>query len=274
MATVPGNATAVLISNEEFEWRVLHASRISHPALRVRRTAPMNESHPSNQQTQITSSVLFGLALITFQGRICIRICTRRKLHLDDYVLSFAVISLTVATAIALENSYLFYLIGATYQSPELISSPAIVPWLDDLHPANSRKILDLFSVSFWTALYCVKFCYFAFFRPLVRHSSRLRVYYWGCAIFSVAGYAATLGECFHFHRKRRYDGVGGNGNGNGSEDQYIALVRFTIVTGLLDIVSDLTSKLRSFSCPFYQKTRVHPRQRAHREHNTDPLHP
>ena len=70
-----------------------------------------------------------------------------------------------------------------------------------------------------------------------------------------MVGYAATLGQSLHFHQKDQhlYVKVGGEGgNRDRHEDPYRALVVFTIITCLLDIISDFMSKFHPFCSLFF----------------------
>lgn len=193
---------------------------------------------------------MFGLAITCFIGRICIRVYTRRRLFLDDFVLSVAVAALIFATVTALRHSFYMYLVSMMFLAPELIATTPFFSYLDVLEssPINFGYA-DRIAVAQWTAIYGVKFCFFAFFGPLIVRPLRyLKIYYWACLAFTVGCYAVSLYEIFYFHKfDKMYRALplGATAQPDQiAEDIYVPLVGFTTALCILDIFSDLMSKL------------------------------
>lgn len=103
----------------------------------------------------------------------------------------------------------------------------------------DSPGFRNAFSVMNWTTIFSVKFCFFAFFHPLIRHLRGLTIYYWISVVFSVLGYGFCCSEAFVFNKYA-------NDHHNIIFDSWYDLsIAYTISVTIFDCVSDLMSTLR-----------------------------
>lgn len=166
---------------------------------------------------------------------------------MDDYILTAGVGGLVYATVTIIQHSFYPYLVGIIFLAPELIATIPFFSYVDVLMSSPKFRYPDQLAVAQWTAVYGVKLCFFAFFKPLVSRLRRLTVYYWACLVFTVGCFAVSVYEVFYFHR---YEGefravpMGASAQGRRMDtDIYLPLVGFTTALCLLDILSDLMSR-------------------------------
>ncbi|KAF2475929.1 uncharacterized protein BDR25DRAFT_253574 [Lindgomyces ingoldianus] len=179
MAGVNVTAMAMALTPEqiaETEWSIENTGRIT--------------AH----DFKIAIGVLFGLAALTCTGRIFIRLFSRRRLYLDDAFLIFALTSLVGGTAILYKRIHMIYLeFSVLRQDP--VASLLAFEQMDELFQQSKWQLAYL--PFLWTAIFAVKWCYFAFFYPLLRAMARSIVYYYWLAIaFSVVSWLfLVIGE-------------------------------------------------------------------------------
>ncbi|KAI1855548.1 hypothetical protein JX266_000413 [Neoarthrinium moseri] len=121
--------------------------------------------------------LLFGLAALAFFGRIVIRIWSRRRIFLDDGILTLSFVCLVAATAIFYRRARVIYMVFALLRGDavaSLIASQEIADVFDQMNWSFS------YITFLWTAIFMVKLCYFAFFHTLIRSMPKaLTRYYW-----------------------------------------------------------------------------------------------
>lgn len=186
-------------------------------------------------------SILFALAMVCFVARLCIRLHTRRRLFLDDCILIVAVGAL-IGFTIGIYHDLLFiYVTNTILHSPETVMTTAILKWLEDLGGRIRRKSTYLILFQ-WTPIYGAKFCFFAFFHPLLRSSHKVRIYYWACLGFTIAAFAASIAE--YPIRTKLLGNVSAQHVANrddlASASQEAKLM---IAITILDVIGDLMSK-------------------------------
>jgi hypothetical protein len=127
---------------------------------------------------------LFGLAVICFVGRMLIRLCSHRRLFLDDGFLIFGFLCLTSGTAMLYKRMRLVYLMLAVIRGNPIASLMAS-QHIGDLFEQSKWQVA--YMLFLWTAVFAVKWCYFAFFYPFLRSLTKGFVYFYRFAIiFSV----------------------------------------------------------------------------------------
>ena len=170
-----------------------------------------------------------------FVGRITIRLVTRKRLFLDDYLLIAAFSTLCAATVILHKTLMLLMISSAIPQAPELMRTSAIQPWISKLNdkalPRNTYVCLA------WTTIFMVKFTFFAFFRPLIRSFRCLNIYYWCCLGFTIMAYGLSLSEGFVINRFNEWPTEAPHRN------WYKVGLAMIIAIALADIISDAMSK-------------------------------
>ena len=131
--------------------------------------------------TQATSSVFFGLAIVTAIVRIGVRLYYFRKFFTDDYFLLLALASL-----IACQYLYL------TVTVPGIVN---LIPEMSKSHmhtnPEEKAKQLELSNVAqmlIWVTVFAVKFSFLFHFRQLIERVPWLRAWWW-----TVFGICLTL---------------------------------------------------------------------------------
>ncbi|RAH69472.1 uncharacterized protein BO66DRAFT_471976 [Aspergillus aculeatinus CBS 121060] len=142
-------------------------------------------------QFKIAIGVLLGLAFLSFSGRIFIRLFTRRRLYLDDGFLILAFICLCVVTAMLYLRVQIVYILFGVLSGDSAAYALAIKHY--DKLLEQSKWQLGYITL-LWTVVFSVKWCYFAFFYPLLRNVSRKLIWYYRFAIvFSVASWIAIV---------------------------------------------------------------------------------
>ena len=107
--------------------------------------------------------------------RIGIRLHTRSRLHLDDFMLLFACICLVAATALLYHGTVAIYFAEQLALNPKQLASvsaatpvnPMAVETLLDQLVLFQRIIWSYLALT-WTAIFAVKFAFLVFFRRLV----------------------------------------------------------------------------------------------------------
>lgn len=133
---------------------------------------------------KVALGVLFGLATLSFFGRITIRLASRRRLFLDDGFLTLAFVCLIGGTAILYERIHMIYLEFSVLRGDQIAALLAFQQ-MDNLFEQSKWQLAYLLFL--WTAIFAVKWCYLAFFYPLLRSmSKKLMYYYWFSVVFSI----------------------------------------------------------------------------------------
>ncbi|KAJ5549202.1 hypothetical protein N7513_006436 [Penicillium frequentans] len=127
------------------------------------------------------TSIVFALACASFIARISLRLITRRRLYLDDGLLFFAFACLCGASGIMFKRLRVVYLEFAVLSGLESAYSLAYED-MGNLVAQNTWEVAWL--VLCWTAIFAVKWCYFAFFYPLLRNMSTRFTWYYRVGIF------------------------------------------------------------------------------------------
>ncbi|KAH7139566.1 hypothetical protein B0J11DRAFT_46897 [Dendryphion nanum] len=156
-----GSTNLTSMSDGEFRQRITNAGRINIITLLV------------------TVTSLTSVALCCFIGRIALRLATRRRLFLDDAFLFLAVSCLCGCMSIVHANAFFTFLSNAKVYAPELLKTTAYIHYKSTLGSSVKRR--NALAVLSWTTIYSVKFCFYAFFQPLLRHLKKLYRYYWVC---------------------------------------------------------------------------------------------
>ena len=125
--------------------------------------------------------------------RLALRIFTRRKLFLDDYILLFGLACLGAATGLVYSFSQLIFLSNAV----RLDST--VFPTLDETNQLiNSLKIIDSFLALIWTTTFAVKLSFLVFFKQLIeRVSKKITIYYWVVVVFTIVTWMFLVSEAF-----------------------------------------------------------------------------
>ncbi|KAL3478466.1 hypothetical protein BJX99DRAFT_245448 [Aspergillus californicus] len=150
---------------------------------------------------RISVASLFGFAALVFFGRILIRLLTRKRLFLDDAFLILSFLCLCAGTVILILRNDREYLVFALLREDPRAYSVALVN-MGQVY-AESKWHLAYMTV-LWTSVFAVKWCYLAFFRPLLQNMSRYLVwYYWATIGLSIAswifiGVGEQVTSCSH----------------------------------------------------------------------------
>lgn len=128
-----------------------------------------------------------------FIMRLALRIFTRRRLYLDDYILFFGLACLTAATYLVYSFSHLIFLSNAVRLDP------LVAPTLSETTKLiNSLKIIDSFLALIWTTTFAVKLSFLVFFKQLIeRVSKKITIYYWVVVGVTILTWMFLVSEAF-----------------------------------------------------------------------------
>ena len=136
------------------------------------------------EHIQIAIGILSGLAVLCLLLRIFIRLVSRRRLFLDDSFLIFGFVCLIGGTVILYKRLYMIYLEFSVLAGDPTASLLAFQQ-TDELFEQSKWQLAYLLFL--WTSIFAVKWCYFAFFHPLLRAMWKWIIfYYWFAIIFSI----------------------------------------------------------------------------------------
>jgi hypothetical protein len=121
----------------------------------------------------VVAGILFGIALVSFVGRISIRLFTQRRLYTDDGFLVVALACLCAGTVMLYERIEIIYLTSAVLQNNHTALQIAVQ--MDNFYDPKWQCYI----FTLWTTVFAVKWCYFAFFHPFLQAMSN-----WKCFIF------------------------------------------------------------------------------------------
>ncbi|GAT23816.1 similar to An02g10960 [Aspergillus luchuensis] len=134
----------------------------------------------TQRQYGIAVGIFFALAALSFLGRIFIRLFTRRRLYLDDAFLSFAFTTLLIGTVLGFLRAYTIYFQMAALEG----NVDALLFLASHLEEhAKDYGFNIAFIVLLWTTVFSVKWCYLAFFHPLLVGMSRWFILYYRCTV-------------------------------------------------------------------------------------------
>ena len=142
---------------------------------------------------QIVTGVSCVLAVLAVAGRLAIRVYTRRRLFLDDFLVIFGLGCLCTATALSYHTTRTLPL-GEVYQrySDIVISAEQNQSLLSDMKYAASVFCLV------WTTTFAVKFSFLVLFWQLLQRVSKwLTRYYWVVVGTCVISWLFVISEPF-----------------------------------------------------------------------------
>ncbi|PYI01174.1 hypothetical protein BO78DRAFT_391341 [Aspergillus sclerotiicarbonarius CBS 121057] len=130
----------------------------------------------TQSQYAIAIGVFFGIAVLSFLGRIFIRLFTRRRLYLDDGLLSFAFATLLAGTVLGYLRAYTIYTELAALEGD--ITAILVIGSNLSAHGQDFGYNIAFIGL-LWTTVFAVKWCYLAFFHPLLVGMSRWFIFYY-----------------------------------------------------------------------------------------------
>ena len=174
--------------------KIDNAGRISHVVFEVSFRGIRDHLRPVNVDVcQIVLGLFCGLAITTMIARLALRIMTRHKLYLDDFVLLLGLACLSAAT-------YLIYTFSHTiFLSNAVRLDPSITLTLDEITQLiNSLKIIYSFLALIWTTTYSVKLSFLIFFKKMIsRVSKKIIIYYRIVIVITIIAWMFVVSEPF-----------------------------------------------------------------------------
>lgn len=130
-----------------------------------------------------------AITALCFLLRIFIRLRTLRRLLLDDYLILLAWLMLLANAAIwQVEKDDL-------YDSIAVLSGDLSQPLENFIHETqNSLRAIAAVVILFYSSLWCIKFSFLLFFRPLGDKVERQRLLWWTVFVITAASYFACIG--------------------------------------------------------------------------------
>lgn len=142
---------------------------------------------------QVVLGLFGGISVVLILVQLFIRIHTRRKLYLDDYVLLFGLACLGAASYLGFTHSRAIFVHQATRIRPKIVATIGEL-----MEQQNSLKILDSFLALIWTTTFSVKLSFLIFFKQLIdRVSRRILIYLWTVVVFTVVSWMFIVSEPF-----------------------------------------------------------------------------
>ncbi|KAF2726487.1 hypothetical protein EJ04DRAFT_453258, partial [Polyplosphaeria fusca] len=134
-----------------------------------------------------SSSALLGISIIAISSRCYIRFRIQREFGWDDAFLLFGLCCLIVGM------SLLFTVIDAMYEAENAIFGTGVAA-IDPIEIQSFLNRLVQYCIwsavalmLMWLSMGCVKICFLAFFKRLIRQMPRLNIYWWITLVFNVA---------------------------------------------------------------------------------------
>ena len=131
---------------------------------------------------QVVTGALFGLAIIAFIIRSYISVRADKKVHIEDYILLFAVLSLCGATGLAyaaLEAQYaLLQLVLHGFENDLAFELLGEIPRIS--------KEENAATTIWWLVIFSVKMAFLFFFRRLIARLRSLRLWWWVACILTM----------------------------------------------------------------------------------------
>lgn len=176
------------------ESRIENAGRISYAVFEVSMYNIYDHARFADRNTcQIVLGLFCGIAVFTIIVRFAIRIFTRSKLYLDDYILLLGLACLVAATYLIYSFSRMIFLCNA------IKLDPSISPTFSEMTQlSGSLKIIYSFLATIWTTTFAVKLSFLVFFKKLIeRLSKQINIYYWIIVVFTVVSWMFVIAEPF-----------------------------------------------------------------------------
>ncbi|KAJ4347927.1 uncharacterized protein N0V89_009299 [Didymosphaeria variabile] len=134
-----------------------------------------------------SSSAFLGICLITVVFRCYIRFCIQREIGWDDGFLIFGLCCLIVGMTL------LFTVIDTMYESENFVFgsgiatiNPMEIPNLLN-RIAHYRTMSAVALMLMWLSMGCVKICFLAFFKKLIRQMPAMNIFWWFSLVFNAA---------------------------------------------------------------------------------------
>lgn len=139
-----------------------------------------------------------GLSILGAITRILIRLRAQERWHLDDYLLVFACICLTAATAL------LYSATKEVYFSEAMTIDAAWAASIITADPAGTvqekvffRRVYWAYLTLTWTTIFAVKFAFLSFFRRRIDLLLSMHMYWRVVVAFTGLGFLFAI--CNHF---------------------------------------------------------------------------
>ena len=184
----------MMASQSEIEHRVYSiGSAIPQRCFQASLSNEMEATFLTTQQ--ITTGIIFAVAMISAIARSIMRYLTRRPFYWDDLILAIGVASFISATVLLYMNTFYLYLAYSLQQDPVLVTE---VPE-DDFH-----YLINIFVDQWnawmditWTTVFCVKASFLIISKQLLQRLSWLNIYFWFVVGFVFVSWALVLASPF-----------------------------------------------------------------------------
>ncbi|KAI4114115.1 MAG: hypothetical protein LQ345_005051 [Seirophora villosa] len=138
--------------------------------------------------TGITGA-LFGMALIAYAARTCIRTLVVKQFLVEDALLLLAVVCLCGTTGLAFSNMHSLYnTLAVILHGPDLTQ---LVDTLNQIPEISKRN--NAAATLWWSVIYPVKLAFLFFFRRLIVRLPRLYIWWWVALPLTVLAWAGAL---------------------------------------------------------------------------------
>lgn len=145
---------------------------------------------PTNlQRAQGITGALFGMALIAYAARTCIRTLVVKQFLVEDALLLLAVVCLCGTTGLAFSNMHSLYnTLAVILHGPDLTQ---LVDTLNQIPEISKRN--NAAATLWWSVIYPVKLAFLFFFRRLIVRLPRLYIWWWVALPLTVLAWAGAL---------------------------------------------------------------------------------
>lgn len=139
-------------------------------------------------------SAFLAVCLVVCAIRCHIRFFVIREFGWDDGLLIFGVCCLIAGVTLS------FTVIDHLYEIQNVMFGNGIIAFIADpkkaesfgYDSAHSRTVISIALSFMWLTLCCVKYCFLAFFKTLLRQMPRMTKFWWFAVVFN--GIASTYG--------------------------------------------------------------------------------
>lgn len=147
---------------------------------------------------QVVMGSFFSLSILAAITRILIRLRTQKCRRLDDYLLVFACICLTAATALLYSATKEVYfseamIIDATWATSVVAADPRGT--LQEI--GFFRRVNWAYLTLTWTTIFAVKFAFLSFFRRRIDRLPSMHIYW--RVVVAFTGLSFLFAICNHF---------------------------------------------------------------------------
>ncbi|KAI1808639.1 hypothetical protein F4811DRAFT_569446 [Daldinia bambusicola] len=139
------------------------------------------------QTFRVAVGVIFAIATMSVFARAAIRVKTRRRIFVDDYLLFIAAAFLVGSTGLIYYICDWLYLATALQNDPSIVSYLATQVVLDSTNTYTQNY--DMFLIISWTAVFFAKFSFLAFFKQLIRKVHNIYYFYWAVVALTVVSW-------------------------------------------------------------------------------------